>query len=123
MNVVQWGLGSTAMTTYYVGRQPDPSRPRIVVSGDNTVSQNHCRITTLNDGSFDLEDSKSTNGTFVREPGGWRRVMHVQLRAGDQIRLGNYVTTIAHLIQNAIDAPAPVKFVRSPTGVIVKNQK
>jgi pSer/pThr/pTyr-binding forkhead associated (FHA) protein len=111
------------MQTYNVGRQPDPSQPRIVISGDKTVSQSHCRISSLGNGYFNLEDSRSTNGTFVREPGGWRRIERIQLRPDDQIRLGNHVTTIAELLKSAVDTCAPMKFVRSDTGEVVKRPK
>lgn len=55
-----------------------------VVLDDRAVSNQHCRIRPAADGSFELLDLKSTNGTFVNQ----RRVSRHVLSAGDLIKCG-----------------------------------
>lgn len=107
------------MTEYIVGRRPDPSKPHIVVCGDKTVSANHCKIIPLGNELFSIEDSSSTNGTYVKEEGGWRRISTARVRANERIRLGTYATTIGELLHNANEAKGQLKLVRNPdTGAI-----
>lgn len=104
------------MAEYIVGRRPDTTRSHVVVSGDTTVSSNHCRISSLGDGVYKLDDNASTNGTFVKVQGGWSKVTSIRVRAGDQIRLGKYVTTISELLVNAVEIKgnSKLKFTRNP---------
>jgi predicted component of type VI protein secretion system len=107
------------MVEYIVGRKPDQKRPHVVVSGDNTVSANHCKITPLGGGLFELEDSASTNGTFVKEEGGWRRISSVHVNGSDRIRLGTFATTVSELLHNANEVKGRVRLTRNPdTGEI-----
>lgn len=107
------------MAEYIVGRRPDTTRPHVVISGDTTVSSNHCRISSLGDGIYKLDDNTSTNGTFVKEPGGWRKITSTRVKAGDQIRLGTYVTTVSQLLVNAVETKSKLKVSRNPkTGEI-----
>src|SRR5262245_59111537 len=53
------------------------------------VSRVHCRITAGRDG-IDVEDLKSTNGTFVNE----RRVEKGRLANGDRLRIGRVELTV-----------------------------
>jgi pSer/pThr/pTyr-binding forkhead associated (FHA) protein len=48
------------------------------------VSRVHCRLSVTGDGTLEVEDLRSTNGTFVNE----RRVERAVLVAGDRLRLG-----------------------------------
>jgi pSer/pThr/pTyr-binding forkhead associated (FHA) protein len=48
------------------------------------VSRVHCRLSVTADGTLEVEDLRSTNGTFVNE----RRVERAVLVAGDRLRLG-----------------------------------
>ncbi len=48
------------------------------------VSRFHCRVTALEDGGLEVQDLKSTNGTFVND----RRVARATLVAGDRLRVG-----------------------------------
>lgn len=68
-------------------------RPRVVIGrsmgadlvfGDETVSREHASI-AFRDGSFVVEDLRSSNGTFVNG----ERVEERALQHGDRIRLGN----------------------------------
>jgi pSer/pThr/pTyr-binding forkhead associated (FHA) protein len=48
------------------------------------VSRVHCRLSVTDDGQLQVEDLRSTNGTFVND----RRVERAVLVAGDRLRLG-----------------------------------
>lgn len=48
------------------------------------VSRVHCRLTSTAAGDLEVEDLKSTNGTFVND----RRVKRSPLAAGDRLRVG-----------------------------------
>jgi pSer/pThr/pTyr-binding forkhead associated (FHA) protein len=48
------------------------------------VSRVHCRFTVLPDGSLEIRDLESTNGTFVNG----NRVGIAQLSAGDRVEIG-----------------------------------
>lgn len=107
------------MVEYFVGRKPDPKKPHVVVNGDKTVSANHCKITPLGDEVFKLEDSASTNGTYVKEEGGWRRISSARVKADERIRLGTYATTVGELLHNANEVKGSLKLMRNPnTGEI-----
>jgi pSer/pThr/pTyr-binding forkhead associated (FHA) protein len=109
--------------TYLIGREPDPTRPRIVLE-DRSVSRTHGSISTLGDGKYVIDDLKSANGTYVREKGGWRRIESANVRAEDEVRLGTYITTVNALLQRAVHTPARIKMERNPeTGEIVKKAR
>ncbi len=48
------------------------------------VSRFHCRLTAIAGGGLEVQDLKSTNGTFVNG----RRVSRATLAAGDRLRIG-----------------------------------
>ena len=48
------------------------------------VSRVHCRLSVTDDGTLEVEDLRSTNGTIVNE----RRVERAVLVPGDRLRLG-----------------------------------
>ncbi len=48
------------------------------------VSRLHCRLTSGTDGALEIEDLKSTNGTWVND----RRVTRKALSPGDRVRIG-----------------------------------
>jgi two-component system, NtrC family, sensor kinase len=52
---------------------------------DNTVSRRHAELIPTEDGNWLLKDMASANGTYVN---GTRVLRNVQLKAGDQIRVG-----------------------------------
>ncbi len=54
------------------------------------VSRVHCRFTASESGGFDVEDLKSTNGTFVND----RRVKRSPLAPGDRVRVGRVEMTV-----------------------------
>ncbi len=55
---------------------------------DDTVSRRHATIQAAGDGRFRLVDLASSNGTWLRRDGSWRRVIDDVVEAGDTIRFG-----------------------------------
>ena len=53
----------------------------------NAVSRHHARLSRSLDGSWSVQDLRSTNGTFVNE----ERITSCVLRDGDQIRFGDAI--------------------------------
>ena len=58
---------------------------------DVTVSRHHCRF-SLEDGTLSVEDSGSTNGTYVNDS----RVDSAELRAGDEVLVGRFHFLVVH---------------------------
>lgn len=54
------------------------------------VSRLHCRLIATPSGELEIEDLKSTNGTFVND----RRVTRTPLSAGDRVRVGRVVLSV-----------------------------
>lgn len=48
------------------------------------VSRLHCRFTALQSGELEVEDLRSTNGTFVND----QRIVRTPLASGDLVRIG-----------------------------------
>ncbi len=70
-----------------VGRHPDSD----IFLDDVTVSRHHCRF--LSDGAaLSVEDSGSTNGTYVNGA----RVDRVDLHPGDEVLIGRFHLIVAH---------------------------
>ena len=55
---------------------------------DNTVSRRHAEMSPLDDGTWQLNDLSSANGTYIN---GTKLQGKVQLKAGDQIRVGRTI--------------------------------
>ena len=70
-----------------VGRHPESD----IFLNDVTVSRQHCRFVISND-SLSVEDSGSTNGTYVNE----QRVDQADLGAGDEVLVGRFHFLVAH---------------------------
>lgn len=75
-------LGNTT-----VGRHPDSD----IFLNDVTVSRHHCRFVVTEEG-LSVEDSGSTNGTYVNEA----RVDQAELKAGDEVVVGRFHFLVAH---------------------------
>lgn len=73
-----------------VGRHPDSD----IFLDDITVSRHHCRFVVSSE-TLTVEDSGSTNGTYVNGS----RVDRAELQAGDEVIVGKY-----HLLVAAGDA-------------------
>ncbi len=65
------------------------------LGGDPELSRLHARIARTPEGILVLEDLGSTNGTYLN---GWRVTAAQQLRAGDQIAVGQ---TVLELVDTA----------------------
>lgn len=70
-----------------VGRHPESD----IFLDDVTVSRNHCRF-LLQDGTLSVEDSGSTNGTYVNDA----RVDSATLSAGDEVLVGRFHFFVVH---------------------------
>jgi pSer/pThr/pTyr-binding forkhead associated (FHA) protein len=70
-----------------VGRHPESD----IFLNDVTVSRQHCRFVVTPD-SVMVEDSGSTNGTYVNE----ERVDEASLSPGDQVLIGRFNFVLAH---------------------------
>jgi pSer/pThr/pTyr-binding forkhead associated (FHA) protein len=70
-----------------VGRHPESD----IFLNDVTISRQHCRF-VLGEGKLMVEDSGSTNGTYVNDA----RVDEAQLRAGDEVVVGRFHFLVAH---------------------------
>jgi hypothetical protein len=70
-----------------VGRHPESD----IFLNDVTISRQHCRF-VLGEGHLVVEDSGSTNGTYVNDA----RVDEAQLRAGDEVVVGRFHFLVAH---------------------------
>lgn len=69
-----------------VGRHPESD----IFLNDVTVSRHHCRFVTK-EGSLTVEDSGSTNGTYVND----ERVDSSELVAGDEVLVGRFHFVVA----------------------------
>ncbi len=69
-----------------VGRHPESD----IFLNDVTVSRQHCRFVVTAD-SVKVEDSGSTNGTYVNE----ERVDEATLAAGDEVLIGRFNFVVA----------------------------
>jgi pSer/pThr/pTyr-binding forkhead associated (FHA) protein len=54
------------------------------------VSRLHCRFTALASGELEVDDLRSTNGTFVNG----KRVKRARLKPGDRVRVGRVELTV-----------------------------
>ena len=73
--------------TTTVGRHPESD----IFLNDVTVSRHHCRFIATED-SLVIEDSGSTNGTYVND----QRVDRAEIRAADEIIVGRFHFVVAH---------------------------
>jgi pSer/pThr/pTyr-binding forkhead associated (FHA) protein len=70
-----------------VGRHPESD----IFLNDVTVSRHHCRF-SLSENALSVEDSGSTNGTYVNHT----RVDQSPLEAGDEVLVGRFHFVVAH---------------------------
>lgn len=70
-----------------VGRHPESD----IFLNDVTVSRHHCRF-VVHDSKLVVEDSGSTNGTYVND----ERVDRSELVPGDEVLIGRFHFVVAH---------------------------
>lgn len=79
--------------TYLLGRSPECD----VVIHDKSLSRLHAEVICQEDGQVYVTDRASTNGSYVRDGSGWRKIRQVLLMPGDAVRLGDVELTGKHL--------------------------
>jgi pSer/pThr/pTyr-binding forkhead associated (FHA) protein len=70
-----------------VGRHPESD----IFLNDVTVSRHHCRFDVTDD-AIRVEDSGSTNGTYVND----QRIDAAELSPGDEVLVGRFHFVVAH---------------------------
>lgn len=70
-----------------IGRHPESD----IFLNDVTVSRHHCRF-LVSDDSITVEDSGSTNGTYVND----QRIDTAMLSPGDEVLVGRFHFVVAH---------------------------
>lgn len=58
---------------------------------DSRVSREHCQVTPLSEGSYEIKDLDSTNGTYLNGS----RIARSYARSGDFLRVGDHVFALA----------------------------
>lgn len=71
-----------------------------VVLSDLSVSRRHAELVIADDGTIELSDLKSRGGTYLLRGGRETQVERVKVQATDVVRLGEYKTTIAALLDS-----------------------
>jgi predicted component of type VI protein secretion system len=86
--------------TFVIGRASSRSDADLLVpSQEDTVGRRHAELTLAEDGSIYLVDLKSLNGTFVAVKNQWKRINQAAVERQQRVRLGEYETTVAELLQ------------------------
>ena len=87
------------METFIVGRLSSSGGVDIAVPPtEDTVGRRHAELQVRPDGSCTIRDLGSANGTFVNERGRWSRVTSANVSLHQEIRLGDYFTTVSQLL-------------------------
>jgi pSer/pThr/pTyr-binding forkhead associated (FHA) protein len=109
--------------TYTVGRgsSADLRTPK----SEDAVGKVHLELTDLGGGRVRIRDLASTNGTFLRVAGKWQELRAAKaIGAGDEIMLGDYVTTPRALLALAPPpAPSPAKADTEPPPIPAKRPR
>lgn len=82
-----------------------------VPAEEATVGRRHAEITIDSAHKCHIVDLGSTNGTFVRDGKRWKRIKQASLCLDDPLRLGDFNTSVAHLmtLRRIRRAPVPSK--------------
>lgn len=70
---------------------------------NSTVSRRHCSLTRTSQDGYMLNDLDSTNGTYVDGIA----IFSTPVTLQTHVKLGNYETTIGHLLGYQVPAPGP----------------
>jgi pSer/pThr/pTyr-binding forkhead associated (FHA) protein len=82
------------MKAYTIGR----GQKADIVVADASVSRVHAELVSTDDGRYYLTDCGSTYGTFIQRDNAWKRIRQVYVRARDPVKLGEYETSAAQLM-------------------------
>jgi pSer/pThr/pTyr-binding forkhead associated (FHA) protein len=83
------------MKAYTIGR----GQKADIVVADTSVSRVHAELVSTDDGRFYLTDCGSKFGTFIQRDAKWKRIRQVYIRPRDPVKLGEYETSAAQLIE------------------------
>jgi len=103
------------MRTLIVGRHSSSGGVDIAIAPtEDTVGRRHAEIVVNDDGTYFLRDLGSANGTFVHDSGRWNRVTSSRVGPQQQIRLGDYITSISQLL-SSLGGNQPIEAGYEPT--------
>jgi len=92
-----------------VGRASSMSGLDIEVpAAEATVGRRHAEITIDSAQKCHIVDLGSTNGTFIRDGKRWKRIKQASLLLDEPLRLGDFSTSVAHLMTLRRIRRAPV---------------
>ena len=96
-------MGTNPISQLTIGR----SRRSDIRVDHSSVSRRHATLRIGSDGTLQLCDERSRNGTYVRARNGtWDRISERDVQMSTRIRLGAHSTTVAGLI-NRLPADFP----------------
>ncbi|MGU3480152.1 FHA domain-containing protein [Methylobacterium sp. D48H] len=103
-----------------VGRDPDLTKPYVKLL-DQSISRVHATISHLPNDRLIVEDLDSSNGTYLRSKGIWKKFQQRIVDVSEEIRFGRYTILLSDLLQQVQIPAGRVKFRRNPeTGEIIQ---
>lgn len=106
------------MRTWIIGRDPSCE----LTLNEPSVSRRHAELRAEEGGRFEITDLGSSNGTWLRAGGEWRRITEpTSIGPEDPLRLGTMETTVVALIGGGDRASGPPAF--NPTQVIRRSRR
>ena len=82
------------MKAYTIGR----GQKADIVIAESSVSRVHAELVSTDDGRYYLTDCGSKYGTFVQRDSEWKKIRQVYVRPRDPVKLGEYETSAAQLM-------------------------
>jgi pSer/pThr/pTyr-binding forkhead associated (FHA) protein len=82
------------MKAYTIGR----GQKADIVIADASVSRIHAELVSTDDGRLYLTDCGSKYGTFIQRDSEWKKIRQVYVRPRDPVKLGEYETSAAQLL-------------------------
>lgn len=82
------------MRRYRIGRADTND----IVLADSTVSREHAELEELGGGRFRIKDLGSTYGIAIWQGQDWATVTEIEIRHDTQLRVGEFQTTVADLL-------------------------
>lgn len=67
--------------------------------GDKSVSRLHAELVLGGDGTLQVADRSSANGTWIEADGRWRRITQRTVTSADRLRLGDVEIEIKELLR------------------------
>jgi hypothetical protein len=96
------------MRTYLVGRGNKTQPCDIELPRDETsVSRRHLELSVTDDGRYYLVHLHSVNFTKVKRGGDWQTITQDYVEADDPLLLGQYQTTVRHLLSALGSSESP----------------